>query len=124
MAIDYGKPLEPRGPVPYTVKDDGLPLKNRKTPITLEVIHEMALKVRNWGKWGPNDEIGTLNYATPDMVAKAAKLVRHGKTFPLAIPLGMDGPQTGNLVALLPGPAQPQESWTVVAVECLDQAAL
>jgi kynurenine formamidase len=96
MAIDYGKPLEPRGPVMYTVKDDGIPLRNRKEPITLEVIHEMALKVRNWGKWGPNDEIGTLNYATPEKVAAAAKLVKRGQAFPLAINLGMDGPQTGN----------------------------
>ncbi|MEE8399890.1 MAG: hypothetical protein V3S89_12850, partial [Desulfobacterales bacterium] len=21
----------------------------------------------NWGKWGPNDEIGTLNYITPNV---------------------------------------------------------
>ena len=24
-----------------------------------------AEKFKNWGKWGPNDEIGTLNYTQP-----------------------------------------------------------
>ena len=26
-----------------------------------------------WGRWGPNDQIGTLNYLTEDVVAKAAR---------------------------------------------------
>ena len=26
---------------------------------------EAAEKYKNWGKWGPNDEIGTLNYTSP-----------------------------------------------------------
>ena len=24
-------------------------------------LHELALQVRNWGEWGPDDELGTLN---------------------------------------------------------------
>ena len=27
---------------------------------------------RNWGKWGPDDEVGSLNYLTPEVVVKAA----------------------------------------------------
>ena len=23
---------------------------------------------KNWGKWGPDDEVGSLNYLTPDVV--------------------------------------------------------
>lgn len=25
-----------------------------------------------WGKWGPNDQLGTLNYLTAEVIAKAA----------------------------------------------------
>ena len=33
----------------------------------------------NWGKWGPDDEVGTLNYNGPEQVIAAAKLVKQGK---------------------------------------------
>jgi kynurenine formamidase len=36
-------------------------------------------EVSNWGRWGPDDERGTLNYLTPERVAAAARLVRSGK---------------------------------------------
>ncbi|MBI3736919.1 cyclase family protein [Candidatus Sumerlaeota bacterium] len=47
---------------------------------------------RNWGKWGPEDERGTANYITPEVTAGAAKLVKTGKVFPLAIPLKASSP--------------------------------
>jgi len=49
--------------------------------------------VRNWGRWGDDDELGTLNLITPDKVAAAAALVRHGKVFPLGVDFGSSGPQ-------------------------------
>ncbi|GIK81428.1 MAG: cyclase family protein [Pseudorhodoplanes sp.] len=89
-------PLAPVGPAPFKPSAAiSAPLRNRKAPLTLADVEAMAVKCRNWGKWGPDDEIGTLNYATPELVAAAAKLVKNGKSFPLAIPLGADGPQTG-----------------------------
>ncbi len=33
----------------------------------------------NWGKWGPNDEVGALNYNGPRQVIAAANLVKQGK---------------------------------------------
>jgi len=39
----------------------------------------------NWGKWGPDDEIGTLNYVTPEVIRAAAGLVRKGKVISLAM---------------------------------------
>ena len=39
----------------------------------------------NWGKWGPNDQIGTLNYITPETMKYAASLVKQGKVFSLAL---------------------------------------
>ncbi|CAM3578005.1 cyclase family protein [Tsukamurella ocularis] len=37
----------------------------------------------NWGKWGPDDEVGSLNYLGPDQAIAAAALVRSGKVFTL-----------------------------------------
>ena len=34
----------------------------------------------NQGKWGPDDELGTLNYITTDKRLSAVQLVRHGRT--------------------------------------------
>ena len=58
-----------------------------------DVVREMGAKCRNWGKWGPDDELGTLNYITPEKIAAAARLVKRGVTFSLAIPLDNTGPQ-------------------------------
>jgi kynurenine formamidase len=38
-------------------------------------------------KWGPNDEIGAANYMTPELVMKAAQLVKTGKTYSLGFPV-------------------------------------
>ncbi len=35
----------------------------------------------NWGKWGPEDEVGSLNYLGPEQVIAAAGLIRSGKVF-------------------------------------------
>src|SRR6201982_1980774 len=48
---------------------------------------------KNWGKWGPNDEIGTLNYTTPQDIIAAAQLVRKGKVISLALNFDHTGPQ-------------------------------
>jgi kynurenine formamidase len=36
-------------------------------------------------KWGPKDELGAANYITPELVVKAAQLVKLGKTYNLGI---------------------------------------
>ena len=44
---------------------------------------EMAMlfeEVKNWGKWGEQDERGALNYITPDRVAAAAATITDGAT--------------------------------------------
>ena len=56
---------------------------------------ELARKVNNWGRWGPDDQRGTLNLVTAEHVRAAAALVRDGKRIELAIPLSADGPQLG-----------------------------
>ncbi|MCZ4590040.1 cyclase family protein [Rhodococcus opacus] len=59
------------------------------------VMRELGRKVRNWGRWGADDERGTTNLITPGRVAAAAGLVRTGEVFDLGIPLDGDGPQPG-----------------------------
>jgi hypothetical protein len=41
---------------------------------------ELFERVSNWGRWGPDDERGALNYLTPERVASAARLVQSGLT--------------------------------------------
>jgi kynurenine formamidase len=58
-------------------------------------IAEATEKLRNWGRWGKDDQIGTLNHIRPEDIVAAARLIRNGKIFALGIPLDRTGPQTG-----------------------------
>lgn len=44
----------------------------------------MIKELSNWGRWGANDELGTLNLITPTKRVQAAKLVKDGATVSLA----------------------------------------
>jgi kynurenine formamidase len=61
----------------------------------IDTVREIAEACSNWGRWGPDDELGTLNHIRPEDVVAAAGLVHTGRTFSLAIPLDENGPQTG-----------------------------
>jgi kynurenine formamidase len=64
--------------------------------VTLRKFDEIFELVKNWGRWGDDDELGTLNFITPDMVRAAAALVRSGRQVTMAIPMnkiaGPDNP--------------------------------
>lgn len=49
----------------------------------------------NWGRWGTDDEIGTLNFVGPEQVRAAAALVKAGKTVSLTLPYDLSLPQDG-----------------------------
>jgi kynurenine formamidase len=53
--------------------------------------------VNNWGRWGPDDDRGTLNYIRPEHVRRAAGLVRSGRSVSMAIAVnkvaGPDNPR-------------------------------
>ncbi len=46
----------------------------------------------NWGRWGELDELGTVNFITPERIVAAASLIRTGKVVSCAIPLDPSGP--------------------------------
>ncbi len=50
---------------------------------------------RNWGRWGPDDRLGTLNYITPAKRIAAAGLVTEGRSISLGQEFNEDGPQRG-----------------------------
>ncbi len=56
-------------------------------------VRRVAADVSNWGRWGDDDELGTLNFITAAKVQQAASLVRHGRIFPLGVDFGSSGPQ-------------------------------
>jgi kynurenine formamidase len=57
---------------------------------------EVAAKVRNWGRWGPDDELGTLNFVDDAARRRAAASVLSGKAFALGLPLSeSEGIQAG-----------------------------
>ncbi|MDT7839265.1 cyclase family protein [Streptomyces justiciae] len=88
--------------------------------------HDIAKRVNNWGRWGADDEIGTLNLITDEVVRQAAAEVRTGRRVPLALPLQQDGVQTG----MIPGRVNPlhamvqinQEIFGPGTVACSDDA--
>ena len=60
-----------------------------------QAIKEASQKLSNWGRWGKDDQIGTLNHIVPADIVAAAGLIRTGKIFALGISLDRNGPQTG-----------------------------
>jgi len=46
---------------------------------------------KNWGRWGDDDEIGCLNFQTPETVMRGVSEVRSGKVFTLGVPIGSPG---------------------------------
>jgi kynurenine formamidase len=58
-----------------------------------DAIYKAAKELSNWGRWGADDQIGTLNHVTPEAIVHAASLIRRGRVFSLCIPLDGKGPQ-------------------------------
>lgn len=70
---------------------------NISVPETIDGVRALVEKYSNWGRWGDDDEIGTLNFIGPEQRKHAASLVRTGKSFSLSIPINESGPQNGGL---------------------------
>jgi kynurenine formamidase len=70
---------------------------------------EIASKVRNWGRWGEEDQLGTLNLIDDAARMRAAGCIRTGKAFALGLPLSeREGIQAG----IIPGRINPLRTMT------------
>ena len=72
-------------------------------PYPQEII-DLGEKVKNWGRWGDDDEIGTINFITDEVVKEATKCVKSGKRLSLAFPLQQQG---GLQLGSMPGRVNP-----------------
>ena len=70
--------------------------KTTPAPVSRAQFDELFQSVCNWGRWGDDDERGTLNYIQPEHVRRAAGLVRSGRSVSMAVPInkvaGPDNP--------------------------------
>jgi kynurenine formamidase len=57
---------------------------------TTETLNQMYEDLKNWDRWGIDDERGTLNYLTSEHVKSASRLVFSGKSISLAHDLGTE----------------------------------
>ncbi|MDN3027485.1 cyclase family protein [Streptomyces sp. S.PB5] len=58
-------------------------------------IAEAAKRCSNWGRWGEDDVLGTLNFLDEAKRREGAALVRRGVSFSLSQRFDMNGPQKG-----------------------------
>ncbi len=73
-------------------------------------LRELGAQVSNWGRWGGDDELGTLNLIDDAAVRRGLAAARTGARIPLAIRLDANGPQLGTI----PGRVNPLH--TMVAI--------
>jgi kynurenine formamidase len=73
-------------------------------------LQQLAAKVSNAGRWGDDDQRGTLNLVDTAAVLRGVAAARQGRVFSLAIPFDEDGPQTGSI----PGRENPRREMLMV----------
>jgi kynurenine formamidase len=98
-----------------------------RTRVTVAEFEQIFESVKNWGRWGPGDELGTLNYLTPDKVREAAGLVQSGRRVSLAIPInktaGPDNPMPATLLVVQGHDVPVDESKVRFGLDWLGMAA-
>ena len=92
--LGYNRPV----PVPVS---DAIPTSFR----------ELAAQVTNWGRWGPDDQIGTLNLIDPAARLRGLAAVRDGTAWPLGLPLSAE---EGIQMGFIPGRVNPSLSMICV----------
>jgi kynurenine formamidase len=59
---------------------------NERVDVSAAEFDALFQAVSNWGRWGEDDELGTLNELSADRIVAAADLVRTGETITLSHP--------------------------------------
>ena len=55
-----------------------------RRPMTIADVEGLVTELSNWGRWGKDDQLGTLNLITAEKRREAARLVREGISVSLA----------------------------------------
>ena len=72
---------------------EGFGMIARAHKLTKDDVIEYFTTLSNWGRWGDDDRLGTLNLITPEVRKAAATLVRTGKVVSLSRDVDPRGPQ-------------------------------
>ncbi len=100
-----------------------------------DALADAARRLSNWGRWGADDQVGTLNLITAERRAAAARSVGTGVALSLSLPLDATGPSapprgaplhfmtaTGTDSPLkLAGGASFTDDYIVMALQCSTQ---
>jgi len=62
----------------------GQPASSTRAPRNAAELDEMFQQVKNWGRWGADDQLGSANLVTAAKKKQAAALVKNGITVSLA----------------------------------------
>ena len=102
-------------------------MSRTETRVSVAEFEQIFESVKNWGRWGPDDELGTLNYVTPEKVREAAALVRSGRRVSMAIPInkvaGPDNPMPARLFMVQGHDVPVDESGVRFGLDWLGMAA-
>lgn len=94
-------PTELTADRPATTPGRTTPMSNDTAPTPLAI-------PTNWGRWGEDDDRGTLNHLSEESAARGARTVRSGRAVSLAmpitpVPLAGGGPAAGGMT-MMPAP--------------------
>ena len=91
LAIFTAAALRPASPSPQQARPQAHPsTQDPSVLVTLETLEKWETELSNWGRWGPDDQRGTLNLITPEKTKAATRLVQDGVTVTLAHFVGAD----------------------------------
>jgi len=79
---------------------------------------DLATELRNWGRWGDEDELGTVNFIDAAAVLRGARAIRRGEVISLAANFDASGPAAG-----IAGRFNPQHYMTATPLDGPEQAS-
>ena len=64
----------------------GFPVSSQtpaRSPVNADEFDRLFQQVKNWGRWGPDDQLGSVNLITPEKRKQALSLAKTGQTVSL-----------------------------------------
>jgi kynurenine formamidase len=62
-----------------------------------DLIRSLIARLSNWGRWGADDQCGTLNHIGPEQILAAKDCIRSGSVVSMTLPYDSAGPQVGGI---------------------------